>query len=283
METVTLTVEQLAGVIAEGTKSILDQQIKKQLDAAVAERRERNELRRTQARRLSMAAAAILKADQAQGIVEAVANTTGVTDYQGDTIMPGAYAHVIAAGQRPAIVFMHDQTRLLGRVMTMRELPPGDPMVPYNQTRSMTDPLAGGLWMRAQFAMATQPGREAFELVAGDYVDEWSVAFLPDPASTKSDPKSGGFIISKVADLLEISPVIRGASLQTGTLSAKNYFPTLARWTEEQSQPAHRQLSAEPVIWPETPNFRHPEGFSGGFAAPFSPMERAMARLVARR
>jgi len=155
----------------------------------------------------------ISKLDGDRGEVEALVNTTGVIDRQKDLMSPGCFARVIEEHQEPAICWAHDVKRIVGKVIAMREYMPG----------TRPDGAEGGaLWIKAVFALATQAGRDAFELVRGGFVKQWSVQFWNDPADEEQDFRKGIRIVKQVGHLFEVSPVLAGASPATLTLSAKD-------------------------------------------------------------
>jgi hypothetical protein len=73
-----------------------------------------------------------------------------------------------------------------------------------------------------QMNLETEAGRDAFSNVKGNYVKEWSVGFnLPEDSVTIE--REGNDVTRMIGNLdwVETSSVIRGASPDTGTLSAK--------------------------------------------------------------
>lgn len=180
----------------------------------------------------SSAAAAILKSDDAQGIVEAVVNTTGGDpDRQGDVVVPGAWRKAIAAlsQKAPKVVWSHqngltsDKFTLAGKVIGLRELMPGSPELPPD----IFSAGRGALVAKMQFNRDTADGREAFSNVAGGFIDEWSCTFMPDDASYN---KAYGYNeIRSAFPLIEVSPVLMGASVGTATLAVKSAELTLSQ------------------------------------------------------
>ena len=165
----------------------------------------------------------VLKADDATGVVEAIVNTTGgEPDRQGDIVMPGAWRKAIAHlnQKAPKVVWHHengvtsDRFTVAGKVVGLREALPGDPSLPD----AIMAAGRGALIAKMQFNLATQVGREVYSNVAGGFTDEWSVGFIPEDAGPN---KRGHREIKSAFPLLEISPVLMGASVGTATLSAK--------------------------------------------------------------
>ena len=168
-------------------------------------------------------ASVVLKQDDARGIVEAIVNTTGgAPDHQGDVIVPGAWTKAVNAVSKkaPKVVWHHengltsDRFTVVGKVTGLRELMPGDDRLPF----AIKSAGRGALAALMQFNLNTQAGKEAYSNVAGGYVDEWSVGFLPEDHDASGDYNE----IKSAYPLLEISPVLMGASPMTATLSAKS-------------------------------------------------------------
>lgn len=171
---------------------------------------------------------AILKSDDAKGVVEAIVNTTGgEADRQGDVVMPGAWRKAIAylSQKSPKVVWHHengvtsDRLTVAGKITGLRELLPGDPSLP----EAILAAGRGALVAQMQFNLSTQVGREVYSNVAGGFTDEWSVGFLPEDAGYNK--QRGYNEIKSAFPLLEVSPVLMGASVGTATLSAKSADP----------------------------------------------------------
>ncbi|MDQ6877333.1 MAG: HK97 family phage prohead protease [Candidatus Dormibacteraeota bacterium] len=173
----------------------------------------------SEARHIRGLAGTVVKADETRGEVTAFVNRTGVVDRQNDVMVPGCFSKVINEGQSVAIAWSHDITKIVGKVTQLEELMPGDPRIPYMKGSENT----GGLLMKALFATATQAGKDAFELVKGGFVKQWSVQFSVADGGEEKDGVGTRFI-KLVNELFEVSPVLVGASPATGTLSVKQAF-----------------------------------------------------------
>jgi HK97 family phage prohead protease len=156
----------------------------------------------------------ILKADDARGTATAIVNSTAIVDKQGDLMAVGSWAKVCREQQAVAVCVNHDVGRVVGKVLRLDEWQPGDARLPMAQRAKG----AGALVADLQFAMATQAGRETFELVKGGYLRQWSVQF-----SLSTEPKQDGQVrtIKEVDQLYECSVVLVGASPDTALLAAK--------------------------------------------------------------
>lgn len=175
----------------------------------------------------AVAASSPISSDDAQGRVTLLANTTGVVDKQRDNILPGAWAPVLH-GKMPKLVVGHDHNGIpYGKVLSLAEWLPGDYRLPqWHQEHN-----AGALVAECQINLDTQDGRDLFSAIRGGFIDEFSVAFQCAPDGEKY---AGGGVreISKIAALPEISCVLIGASLATGTLSVKS-ADNLPAWLRE--------------------------------------------------
>jgi HK97 family phage prohead protease len=168
-------------------------------------------------KRISLAGR-VLKADGPKGEVLALVNT-GYKDRQRDTLQPGCWQKCIREQQQPPIFWMHDVQQLaLGSVVGLQELRPGDPRIPAIDGKSVAP--VGGLLSRIRFAIETSRGHDAFILARDGHVKEWSVQIAVDPANEETD-RQGNRVVKEVHQLVEISMVVMGASLGTGTLEAK--------------------------------------------------------------
>ena len=152
--------------------------------------------------------------DEAEGIVDAIVNTTGIVDRQKDIVEPGAFRKAIG-GKLPKVVNSHQGSEFLGKVLSMREMMPGDATLP----QALAAKGLGGFAVKMQFNLETQAGREMFSNVKGGYVDEWSFMFTI--ADAQYDAK-GVRHIKLIDEIFEVSPVLVGANQATLTLAAKS-------------------------------------------------------------
>lgn len=158
--------------------------------------------------------------DEEKGIVQAFVSVTGVKDRVGDIIHPGAYAKSLAT-RTPKGLVGHDWKQLVGKALEVKELMPGDAMLP--DTLSNGDPWpsdAGALYVKSQYNLATQRGREAYEdaLFFKDQ-QEWSIGYSVNPKNATKDAKGTRHI--KELDLFEYSQVLWGAMPHARTSSVK--------------------------------------------------------------
>ena len=137
-----------------------------------------------------------LKAD-GEGQIEAIFSTFGVPDRDGDIVEAGA----IQDGQSVAMVWAHDWTQIIGKGVTR-----------VNEQRAVFD---------GQLFIDTPAGRSAYDTIkAMDGLMEYSWGFMVHEADYQQ--RDGEYYrIIKRAELFEVSPVLIGAGIGTGTLSLK--------------------------------------------------------------
>lgn len=176
----------------------------------------------------------VLATDEEKGIVEALVSVTGIVDNVNDIIVPGAYTKTLSE-RKPKGVWSHDWNTPVSKALDAVELMPGDDRLPKSLPNGDVWPAdAGALWVKAQFNLNTEAGRDAFENVKffGDD-GEWSIGYsVPkgDASEEKVDTPSGKKTIRKIKslNLYEFSPVLFGAASNARTFahSIKSMFAT---------------------------------------------------------
>jgi hypothetical protein len=141
------------------------------------------------------------------GEVTAIVATVGVVDHDGDVILSGA----VAPGA-PAVLSMfgHDALR--------EHAPPVG--------RGTLTEQAGRLVFVGQYFMDTTRGVEAFRVVRGlAELAQWSFGYRVTDEAQPSDEqrRRGALRLIRSMDVSEVSPVLRGAGIGTGTETAKRY------------------------------------------------------------
>ena len=161
-----------------------------------------------------------IKAVGDDGSFEAAIATFGELDHDRDIVMPGAF------GTLPVSVLpSHDSQHVsMGKTLV--------------EERGNTAVAVG------QFNLNIQAAREwhsslKFDLANPPSIQEWSWGFRPVEFSFEERDGQQIRILSKV-DLREVSPVLRGASIGTGTLSAKSLKAHTTKTVNEPwDAPAH--------------------------------------------
>lgn len=158
--------------------------------------------------------------DPEQGIAEMIVSVFLNEDAGADIVMPGFYAESLAnrrtADGRPRAkgVWAHDWSTPVAKTLDARELLPGDALLPAKLAN------LGGLYIKGQFNLDTQRGREAFSDLKFGSIDEFSIGARVIEWSWDSDRGIRKLI---KGDLLEWSPVLVGMNDQTMLLSTKSY------------------------------------------------------------
>lgn len=157
---------------------------------------------------------ATVSVDKAKGIVEAFAAAIGNKDSVGDIIIPGAFNKSLTR-RKPRVVWGHNWNEPVGKVLEIEEVTSTDPRLPPK----MRAAGVGGLYVKVQFNLNSERGREAFSTVAffGEE-QEWSIGYKT--LIKNFDPNRRANILEEV-ELYEVSPVLHGANQLTGTVSVK--------------------------------------------------------------
>ena len=158
-----------------------------------------------------------------EGIVVAIVAVTGVVDAVEDLIVPGAFAHTLTV-RRPKVVFQHQWTEQVGRVLHVEEWMPGDPRLPKQTKDGKPWPAAAGaLVATMQFNMRSPRAAEQWEMVrfyAETNEAEFSIGYkVPDGKARKR--RDGVRVILQV-DLYEFSHVLFGAAPLSMALDVKS-------------------------------------------------------------
>lgn len=148
--------------------------------------------------------------DEQKGIVEAFVNTMGVVDSDGDVIAPSAFDKSLEKNLPIPVLSSHNQAEVVGKVVAAKSVPVSEEG-PHRLHATM------------QMNLDTQGGREAFSNISGNFVREWSVGFNMGKDSSKIETQDGMQVrVIDDLDWVETSSVIRGASPETQTISAKS-------------------------------------------------------------
>lgn len=156
------------------------------------------------------------------GIVTALVAVTGIQDNVGDIILPGAFQKSLAVRKAKG-VWHHDVTSSVSKTEEIKELLPGDALLPTSLPDGSPWPAqAGGLMVKTRFNLKTQRGRDAYEDVKFFGTDqEWSIGYNVPTGGATVDKKTGVRSISTL-NLYEYSPVLFGAMPNARTMSVKS-------------------------------------------------------------
>lgn len=186
-----------------------------------------------------------VKSDDQTGMIEAVVSVFSNVDSGNEKVMPGFFTKSIAR-KLPKGVWAHDWTQPIAKTLEARELMPGDPMLPGNLKE------LGGAYIKGQFNLGTQRGREAYSDIKFGIVDEFSIGYkvLKDG----KDKESGARELIE-GDWKEWSPVLVGMNDQTRLLSIKEAAASAKVTFTTNHDPNHKGMLAEemaqsvPSVW----------------------------------
>ena len=172
--------------------------------------------------RKSLALAEFKVIDDEQGIVETLVAVSGIEDQVKDIIKPGALGRAIER-RTPLGVWSHDWDQPVSKPLDLKELSPGDEALPESKADGTPWPAeAGALYIKAQFNLETEQGRDAYSWAKFLGVDQqWSIGYQVPPGGSKVDKKTGIRHIEQI-DVFEYSQVLHGAMPATRTLTVKS-------------------------------------------------------------
>lgn len=152
--------------------------------------------------------------DEAKGVVEAFVAGIGNKDSVNDICLPGCFTNSLAR-RKPRVVWGHDWNSPIGKVLEIYEVGPNDPRLPTKMKKAGI----GGLYVKVQFNLKAEKGKEAFANVSFFGLEqEWSIGYKTLDAVF--DPVQNANLLKEV-ELYEVSPVLHGANQLTGTISIK--------------------------------------------------------------
>lgn len=147
------------------------------------------------------------------GIVEAIVSVFGNVDSYNERVMPGAFTESLGR-KLPKGVWMHDWMQPIAKTIEAKELAAGDPSLPDDIKH------LGGLYVKAQFNLETQIGKESFSNIKTGIIDEFSIGYSVKKWSYDEDTNVWDL---NELDLYEWSPVLVGANRATALVSAKDF------------------------------------------------------------
>lgn len=158
------------------------------------------------------------------GVVTAIVSVTGIRDNVGDVIEPGAYAESLRE-IKPKGAWGHDWQVPVSKALDVAELMPGDPRLPAKLPNGQDWPKkAGALWVKMQFNLDTQRGRDAHSDVLFFAEDqEWSIGYkVPEGGARHEKSIDGPTRYISRLKCYEYSPVLFGAMPSARTASVKD-------------------------------------------------------------
>lgn len=152
-----------------------------------------------------------LKVAEEQGVIEAIVSVFSNVDSGNEKVMPGFFAKSIER-KLPKGVWAHDWKQPIAKTLEAKELLPGDPLLP-DALKTL-----GGAYIKGQFNLDTQRGREAYSDIKFGIVDEFSIGYRV--VKDGKDKESGARELIE-GEWKEWSPVLVGMNDQTRLISIK--------------------------------------------------------------
>lgn len=157
--------------------------------------------------------------DAAQGIAELIPSVFNNWDYANQCVLPGFFANSLKK-KLPKGVWGHDWNRPIAKTLEAKELLPGDELLP-DELKDL-----GGLYIKAQFNLDTQDGKEMFSHLQFGSVDEFSFGYFVEKSRKAGNERPGGeYLVEGYAP--EWSPVLMGCNDSTTLLSTKDRFAAM--------------------------------------------------------
>jgi len=175
-----------------------------------------------------------LKADDASGEICAIVSVFNNIDSGKEVVRPGFFTKSIEK-KLPKGVWAHDWKQPIAKTLEAKELLPGDPMLPDDLKE------LGGTYIKGQFNLETQRGREAYSDIKFGIVDEFSIGYKVTKES--KDDKTGARELLE-GDWKEWSPVLVGMNDRTALLSIKSDEPIEdeAEWMKSYTEKALERI-----------------------------------------
>ena len=153
-----------------------------------------------------------LKTDDRSGQLEAIVSVFSNTDAGFEKVMPGSFTKSIQR-KLPKGVWAHDWKQPIAKTIEARELLAGDPLLPDSLKE------LGGAYIKGQFNLDTQRGREAYSDIKFGIIDEFSIGYKV--LKEGKDKETGARELLDL-DWKEWSPVLVGMNDQTRLISIKD-------------------------------------------------------------
>jgi HK97 family phage prohead protease len=142
-----------------------------------------------------------IKIDAEKGIIEAYVSIFNNVDLGGDKILPGAFADSLVK-KLPKGVWSHNWDQPIAKSIEARE-------------------DEKGLYIKGQFNLETQRGKEAFSDIKFGIIDEFSIGFRIQEYSWEMEGEEEVRVIKKIK-LYEWSPVLAGMNPDTELIGVKS-------------------------------------------------------------
>jgi HK97 family phage prohead protease len=174
-------------------------------------------------KRVSVAEFKVLGDSDPKGTIEAIVSVFNNVDAAREVVMPGAFKDSLVR-KLPKGVWGHDWTQPVAKTVEAFELLPGDPRLPISLMS------LGGLYIKGQFNLETQRGKEAYSDIQFGIIDEFSIGYkvvkahtITEEGEEVTDPFAF-FFGTRYLDILELyewSPVLVGMNDRTELIGVK--------------------------------------------------------------
>lgn len=160
------------------------------------------------------------------GIIESIVSVFNNVDSGNEIVRPGFFSKSIEK-KLPKGVWAHDWKQPIAKTLEAKELLAGDPMLPPHLME------LGGTYIKGQFNLETQRGREAYSDIKFGIVDEFSIGYRV--TKDGKDEKTGARELIE-GEWKEWSPVLVGMNSETALLSIKDAVSLAGMTFEDHSQ-----------------------------------------------
>lgn len=143
-----------------------------------------------------------------EGFVEAIVSVFGNKDRGGEVVMKGFFTESLQK-KLPKGVWGHNWSQPIAKTVEAKELDPGDALLPEHLKQN------GGLYIKGQFNLETQRGREAYSDLKFGNVDEFSFGY--EVLEERWDKATRTNYLIK-GNIFEWSPVLIGMNPDTALI-----------------------------------------------------------------
>ena len=152
--------------------------------------------------------------DEDKGVVEVFVSVFGNVDSYGEIVDYGAFSAFLGENfpRYPKIVWAHDWSQPIGKVLEWKEVPPGDSSLPESIRH------LGGLWIKHNHVFEVQRAKESYALLKAGVITDYSFGYYVMHDSYDED----GFRHLKEIAIYEASPVLVGANPKTEVVDIKS-------------------------------------------------------------
>lgn len=149
--------------------------------------------------------------ESGDGQFEAYVSVFGVKDSYGDVMEYGCFSASLAK-KRPVGIPFHDWRHVpIAKTLEIREVPPGDMSLPDHLRQH------GALYVKAQLLTEISAANDVYVGLKAGVITEFSIGYYELDAVEDKEARH-----VKAVDLVEYSPVLRGANPLTELISVKS-------------------------------------------------------------